>query len=92
MTKVAPECSIDGCSRPVQARGWCRRHYGAWYRNGDPNVLKPALHALSNSHENRVRKFRREDFLRVRDEQHELHPHQAELAAGIELFRKMLER
>lgn len=30
------ECSL--CSQPVKARGWCDKHYRAWYRYGDPLV------------------------------------------------------
>lgn len=29
-------CSIDGCERPTQARGWCHAHYQRWRTNGDP--------------------------------------------------------
>lgn len=29
-------CSIDGCDRPVLARGWCNRHYLRWRNHGDP--------------------------------------------------------
>lgn len=32
-------CSIDGCSLPVLARGWCRRHYQRWYQTGDPGPV-----------------------------------------------------
>lgn len=28
-------CSIDGCGKPVLARGWCGMHYRRWSRNGD---------------------------------------------------------
>jgi len=35
-TKTDRRCSIDGCSRPHLARGWCGRHYYRWSRNGDP--------------------------------------------------------
>lgn len=29
-------CSIDGCDKPYQARGWCLKHYTRWKRHGDP--------------------------------------------------------
>jgi len=29
-------CSIDGCSSPHKARGYCRRHYMLWRRHGNP--------------------------------------------------------
>lgn len=28
------ECSVEGCSRPVQARGWCKGHWQRWRDNG----------------------------------------------------------
>ena len=31
-------CVIDGCGKPVVARGWCRKHYGRWHKHGDPDV------------------------------------------------------
>lgn len=27
-------CSIDGCSDPYVARGWCSKHYSRWYKWG----------------------------------------------------------
>lgn len=29
-------CSIEGCNKPVTARGWCGAHYVRWMRHGDP--------------------------------------------------------
>lgn len=29
-------CSIEGCGRPHEARGWCRPHYWRWSVYGDP--------------------------------------------------------
>lgn len=31
-------CSIPDCGKPVQARGWCNRHYKRWKAHGDPTV------------------------------------------------------
>jgi hypothetical protein len=33
-------CSIDGCEKPVNARGWCSTHYQRWRVNGDPMVTR----------------------------------------------------
>lgn len=33
-------CSIEGCEKPVKARGWCGAHYKAWRSHGDPSVNK----------------------------------------------------
>jgi hypothetical protein len=30
------ECSVDGCTGPHIARGWCKIHYANWRRHGDP--------------------------------------------------------
>lgn len=29
-------CEIDGCHKPVVARGWCEAHYTRWKRHGNP--------------------------------------------------------
>lgn len=35
-------CSIDGCERRRQARGWCQTHYMRWRTHNDPTVsLRP---------------------------------------------------
>lgn len=35
-----PTCTIDGCGKPVTARGWCGMHYRRWQRSGDPLKLR----------------------------------------------------
>lgn len=31
-------CGIEGCTKPVLARGWCKTHYQRWSRTGDPGT------------------------------------------------------
>ena len=33
-------CSIEGCEGKFLARGWCRKHYQRWRKNGDPLKAK----------------------------------------------------
>lgn len=33
------KCQIDGCTRFILARSWCRRHYTRWFKHGDPLVI-----------------------------------------------------
>lgn len=33
-------CSIEGCDKPVVARGWCRTHYSRWQRRRDPFAVR----------------------------------------------------
>lgn len=35
MLKPTRKCSIVGCGKPVDARGWCATHYSRWRRTGD---------------------------------------------------------
>lgn len=35
-------CKIDGCGKPVKARGWCGAHYTRWYNHGDPTSGREA--------------------------------------------------
>jgi hypothetical protein len=34
-------CSVEDCGRSTLARGWCRVHYHAWRKYGDPLLRKP---------------------------------------------------
>lgn len=36
-------CSIEGCDQPIQARGWCSKHYSRWYTHGDPEKLAESI-------------------------------------------------
>lgn len=36
------KCSIEGCVKPSQKRGWCDVHYYRWRVNGDPMISKKA--------------------------------------------------
>lgn len=33
-TYMPKVCTIEGCDKPAQARGWCPRHLSLWYRHG----------------------------------------------------------
>lgn len=35
-TAAIKTCSVGGCGRPHEARGWCRKHYRRWQTHGDP--------------------------------------------------------
>lgn len=40
------KCAIEGCDKPIYARGWCQNHYFAWYRrerkkNGENKKVLP---------------------------------------------------
>lgn len=65
-------CSIDGCTSPHAARGWCAKHYKRWKAHGDPTYTRPKAptlcrvdgcggpafaSALCNAHYKRWRKY-----------------------------------
>lgn len=29
-------CAIQGCERPIKAKGWCSIHWQRWWKHGDP--------------------------------------------------------
>lgn len=33
-------CSVEGCDKPVDARGWCKTHYSRWYRSKETDMAK----------------------------------------------------
>lgn len=35
-------CSILGCDKPAEKRGWCGMHYRRWQRHGDPYRERPS--------------------------------------------------
>lgn len=35
---MRPKCSIEGCSKTVNARGWCPMHYWRWKHHGSPTA------------------------------------------------------
>jgi hypothetical protein len=46
---VRKSCSIEGCDRPVYGHGWCTKHWGRWYRHGDPLYVTPGRAHRSES-------------------------------------------
>lgn len=51
-------CTIDGCSRPMNARGLCSAHYIMWKKHGDPLWADKGLHiATLGARKNTVADF-----------------------------------
>lgn len=40
--KAQRTCSIKNCNNKYFSKDWCQTHYGRWYRNGDPLIVKKA--------------------------------------------------
>lgn len=37
--KATRICSVEGCEKPVRARGWCSTHHQRWRVHGSPDVV-----------------------------------------------------
>ena len=37
-------CSVEDCSSPAKARGWCIPHYKRWHKHGSPTDLRRLKH------------------------------------------------
>jgi len=37
-------CSIEGCEKPLRARGWCATHHQRWRLHGDPTICATNRH------------------------------------------------
>lgn len=42
ITKMAKECSLEGCLRLARTRGWCAMHYERVIKTGDPGPIEPS--------------------------------------------------
>lgn len=60
-------CSIEGCDRPVLARGWCGKHYSRWQTHGDPTLVAPRLKGEPNTPVASVRFIRGEKVFYTTD-------------------------
>jgi len=41
-SKIKRLCTVDGCTKGQQAKGFCPTHYTRWWKYGDPLYLKRA--------------------------------------------------
>lgn len=35
-----PDCSVVGCGKPSEKRGWCATHHWRWKHHGDPHYVR----------------------------------------------------
>jgi len=42
--KPKQPCTVEGCDKPQEARGWCHRHYTYWRANGRPEPIRISDH------------------------------------------------
>ena len=46
-------CSIEGCGRKYDARGFCKVHYGNWRRHNDPHTVSDRIFLTPDEHQKR---------------------------------------
>lgn len=49
-------CTIKGCNKPTQARGWCSKHYFRWRRHGDTTTTHRGSGSISSAGYLRVKR------------------------------------
>ena len=49
MARFRNRCMVDGCSAPVHAKGYCRRHYGQIWRKGEISPSRRERETVSKS-------------------------------------------
>jgi hypothetical protein len=49
MAVVRKKCMVEGCSAPVHAKGYCRRHYGQIWRKGEISPAKIEREQITRS-------------------------------------------
>lgn len=38
--RITSHCSLPDCDKPVEARGWCKKHYIAWWKQASDRDLE----------------------------------------------------
>ena len=46
---IRPECSLEDCDRPHEAKGYCTLHYDRFRKYGDPKKLITERHGMTNT-------------------------------------------
>jgi hypothetical protein len=45
-TALTLRCQIEGCDKPMIARGWCHMHYKRWQKHGSPDIAGKQIRNL----------------------------------------------
>ena len=59
MTKI---CTIPGCEKKHNARGWCSTHYNNWKRRGDPLEFADPKVTKKKQSESAKKRIKRDGF------------------------------